>query len=149
MLRCHSAANSVATSLLNDLILVLCRLLHRLVFRRKAQADAVDAVTLVSGRVETLALEHMSEMATAIGTHNLGACHAKGAVLVADDGPGDAVKVGGPPTSGAEFVAGLVQRRVAAGAAVDALLGVMLVVGARARSFGALFTEDAELFCLC
>lgn len=133
----------------NNLVLVLCRLLDGLVLGRKAQADAVDAVTLVSGRVVALALEHMSEMATAAGAHDLGACHAKGAVLVADDGAGDAVKVGGPPAPGAELVAGLVQRRVAAGAAVDALLGVMLVVGARARGLGALFTEDTELLCLC
>jgi hypothetical protein len=41
----------------------------------------------------------------------------------------------------------LVQRRAAPRAPVHARRGVVLVVDARAGTLGALFAEDAELFC--
>lgn len=104
---------------------------------------------LVRRGLEALALEHMPEMPTTVGTHNLSARHPKGSILMSRDGSRDAVKVGRPAAPGAELVAGLVQRCLAAGAAVDAFRGVVLVEFARARRLSAFLAEDAELFWLC
>lgn len=101
---------------------------------------------LVRGRGETLALEDVAQMPAAVGAHNLGPHREQGAVLVAHHGAGDAVEVGGPAAAAAELVRGLVERRLAACARVDALGGVVLVELAGAGGFGALFTQDAELF---
>ena len=122
----------------------LARLLHG-VIGREIQADAVDAVTLVGGRGESLALEDVAEMAAAIGADDLGAGHAPGAVLVARDSAWDAVKVGRPAAARLELVVGLVQRRITAGAGVDTRVGEELVVLAREGRLGALLPEDAEL----
>lgn len=64
---------------------------------------------------------------------------------MANDGARDAVEVGGPAAAAAELVVRLVQRCVAAGARVHALLRVVLVELATARRLGALLAEDAEL----
>lgn len=64
---------------------------------------------------------------------------------MAHDGARDAVEVGGPAAAALELVVRLVQRRVAAGARVDARVRVVLVVGAAAGRLRALFAEDAEL----
>lgn len=57
----------------------------------------------------------------------------------------DSVKEGGPSAARVELGRRLVKRRVAASTRVDAILGVVLVVLSRARHFGTLFTQDAEL----
>lgn len=101
---------------------------------------------LIGGRVEALALEHVAQVAAAVGAHNLGARHAERAVLVAHDGAGDRVEVRRPPAARLELVVGLVQRRRAPRAGVDALRGVVLVEGAGAGGLRALLAEDAELF---
>lgn len=118
-----------------------------LVLWREAETDAVDAVPLVGGRVIALALEDVTEVAAAVGADDLGARHAKGPVLVARHGAGDAVVVGRPAATRAELVVGLVQGRLAPGAGVHARRGLVLVVLARAGGLGALLAEDAELLC--
>lgn len=103
-------------------------------------------MTLVSRGGEAFPLEDVAEVAAAVAADNLGAEHAEGAVLVAGDGSGDGVKVGGPAAARGELVRGLIEGGVAAGAGVDSGCGVVLVELAGAGRFGALFAEDAELF---
>lgn len=126
----------------------LARLLHGVV-GREVQADAVDAVALVGGRGEALALEDVAQVASAVGADDLGAGHAKGVVRMAGHGARDAVKVGGPAASRLELVRRLVQRRLAAGARVDARLRVELVILAGSGGLCALLPQDSELLCCC
>ncbi len=104
-------------------------------------------MALVGRRGVALALEDVAEMAAAVGADDLGAGHAKGAVLVAGDGAGDAVKVGRPAAAGLELVVGRVERRLTAGAGVDARLGEVLVGRSRVGRLRALFPQDLELLC--
>jgi hypothetical protein len=46
-------------------------------------------------------------------------------------------------------VVGFVERRVTAGASVDAFVGIVLVVFASKWGFSALLSEDTELFLRC
>lgn len=103
---------------------------------------------LIGGRIVALALEDVTQMAAAVGADDLGARHAERAIFVADDGAGDAVKVGRPAAAGAELVSCLVERRVASGARVHARVRAVLVVLSGAGPFGSLFAEDAELLYL-
>lgn len=64
---------------------------------------------------------------------------------MAHDSSRDAVKVGRPATSAAEFVRGLVQGGLTASTGVDAFRRVVLVVCARSRRLSTLFTKDSEL----
>lgn len=100
---------------------------------------------LVRGSGEPLALEHMAQVAAAVGAVDLDALHEQAVVLVALDGTGDAVKVGRPAAPAAELVRGLVQRSVTPGTGVDALGRVVFVIGARAGRLGTLLAQDAEL----
>lgn len=100
---------------------------------------------LVRRRREPLTLEHMAQVPAAVSASDLDALHEEAAVLVALHRAGDAVEVGGPAAAALELVRGLVQGRVAAGARVDALGGVVLVEGAGARRLGSLLAQDAEL----
>ena len=60
---------------------------------------------------------------------------------------GNGVVEGGPPAPALKLLLGGVEGCFAAGAGVDALLRGVLVVFAGEGGFGALFAEDAELFC--
>lgn len=86
-------------------------------------------------------------MAPAVTAHNLCPGHAESAVRVPRHGAGDTIEVCGPPAARFELVSGFVKRGVAGGAGVDAGGGHVLVVFTGIRGFGALFAEDAELFC--
>ena len=102
-------------------------------------------MSLIGRSGETLSLEYVAQMTTTVGAHNLCPGHAKGAVLVPGDSSGDAVKVGRPAAAGAELVVGLVQRSIASGAGVDALLRVVLVKLASSGSLCTLLPQDTEL----
>lgn len=115
------------------------------VIRREAQADTVHAMALVRRRPEPFALEDVAEVPATVGAYDLRAQHAKGAVLVPRHGAGDAVEIGRPSAAGLELVVGPVQGRVAAGAAVHALAGVVLVVLPSPRGLCSLLTENTEL----
>lgn len=99
------------------------------------------------GRI-AFALENMSQMAAAVGAHNLGARHAKGAVCMSRHCARDRVEVGWPAAAGFELMRGLVERSSAGGARVDAGRWHVFIVGARVGGFGALFAKNAELFWL-
>lgn len=60
--------------------------------------------------------------------------------------PGDAVKIRRPAAVRLELVLRGIERRVAARAGVDALLGHVLVVFASVWRFGSLLSQHAELF---
>lgn len=111
----------------------------------KVDRDAVYAVTLVGGRVEPLAFEHVAEVTTTGLASDLDSLHAPAAVDVAIDGARNGVEEGGPSTARVELGRGLVQGRVAARAGVHAVLGIVLVVLACSSHLGALFAQNAEL----
>lgn len=94
-----------------------------------------------------LALEHMPQMAAAIAAHDLRPLHPKRPVRVAGDGAGDGVEEGGPAAAGLEFLVGAVEGRLAGGAGVEALGGVVLVEFAGEGGFGAFLADDPELLC--
>jgi len=105
-------------------------------------------VALIRGSVVALALEYMAKVAPAVRADNFGSCHAQSAILVASDCPGDTVEISGPAAAGLELMSGLVQRRIAAGTIIDALLCEMLVIFASKGSLGTLFPQDPELLCV-
>lgn len=76
---------------------------------------------LIRRRLIPLPLEHMPQMPSAIITHNLRPFHPKRTVGEPLHGARDRVKVCGPATAGLKFMVGFVERRVAAGAGVDAV----------------------------
>ena len=84
------------------------------------------------------------EVAATVGTHNLDALHAKRAVLVSDDGAGDALEEGRPAAAAGKLGGAAVQRGRATRALVHTRIG-LLVVLTRARALGALVAQDAEL----
>jgi hypothetical protein len=86
-------------------------------------------------------------MPSTISAHYLRPLHAQRAICMSLHGTGDAVEVGGPAAPGVELLLSRVEGRRAGGACVDACAGGMLVVLAGAGRLGALFAEDAELFC--
>jgi hypothetical protein len=89
----------------------------------------------------------MTQMTPAVTTHNLRPLHPKRAIRVSGHRTGDRVKVRRPAAPGLEFMRGLVERGIAAGASVDALGRGMGVVFACVRGLCAFFAQDAELFC--
>lgn len=97
------------------------------------------------GRI-ALALENMAQMTATVATHDLGACHAKGAVCVSRHCTRNRVKIGRPAAAGFELVRGLVERSGTGGACVDAARRHMLIVGACVGGLGALIAKNPELF---
>jgi hypothetical protein len=89
----------------------------------------------------------MPEMATAVRADDLRPGHSESAVCVPCHRAWDAIEVCGPSAAGLEFVGGLVEGRIASGAAVDAFFRHVLVIFPSEWSFGSLFTQDAKLFC--
>eukprot|EP00636_Phaeomonas_parva_P012632 CAMPEP_0118854134 /NCGR_PEP_ID=MMETSP1163-20130328/2462_1 /TAXON_ID=124430 /ORGANISM="Phaeomonas parva, Strain CCMP2877" /LENGTH=199 /DNA_ID=CAMNT_0006786811 /DNA_START=780 /DNA_END=1377 /DNA_ORIENTATION=+ len=85
--------------------------------------DAVHAVALVGRRGEALPLEHVAQVAIALGANDL----RPEAVLILDlgDGSGHTVVEGRPAAAAVELAAGVVERRAAASALVGAILGVL------------------------
>jgi hypothetical protein len=102
-------------------------------------------VALVSWRREPLALENMAKVTTAIGAHNLRPRHAQGAVFMASDGAGDAIKISWPAAVGVELLLGLVQGCGTSRTGINALLRVVLVELAGARGLGTFLSQDTEL----
>ena len=110
-------------------------------------ADAVDAVPLVRRGCVAFTLEDVAQMATAVGTDDLGADHAQGTVGVSRHRAGDGIEEGRPATARLELVAGFVERCSATGATVDARGRHVLIVLAGVRGFGALSPQHTELLC--
>lgn len=94
-----------------------------------------------------LTLKDMAQMTPAVTTHNLRPLHPKRAIRMSGHRTGDGVKVCRPAAPGLEFMRGLVERGVAAGAGVDTLGREMGVIFARVRGLCAFFAQDAKLFC--
>lgn len=118
-----------------------------IVLSRRVFGPKLTTVALISRRGVPLTLEHMSQMATTVGAHNLGPLHAKGAIGVSSHSPRDGVEKGRPAAARLELVVGFVERGVAASAGVGAFGGHVFVKGAAEGGFGAFVAEDAELFC--
>jgi hypothetical protein len=86
-------------------------------------------------------------MPSTITANNLRPLHAKRLVRVSRHRSLDRIEICRPSAAGFEFVTSFVEGCVAADAGVDAFGGLVFVVFAREGRFGALFAEDAELFC--
>jgi hypothetical protein len=121
--------------------------LHCLLVLCKLQTNTVHAMPLICRRRIPLTLENMTQMTPAVTTHNLRPLHPKRAIRVSGHRTGDRVKVRRPAAPGLEFMRGLVERGIAAGASVDALGRGMGVVFACVRGLCAFLAQDAELFC--
>jgi hypothetical protein len=104
-------------------------------------------VPLIGGRRVTLALEHMSQVASTVGAHDLGPLHSKSAIGVSGHSSRNGIEESRPATARLEFVLCRVNGCVAAGASVSAGGRGVLVVLARERRFGAFVAENAELLC--
>jgi hypothetical protein len=126
--------------------LLLPDLINALVILTKLQTNPVNTMPLIRRRIVSLSLKHMPQMAPTVTAHDLRPLHAKGAVRMPRHGTRDAVKVRGPPATALELMVGLIERRLAGGARVDARVRVMLVEFVGEGRLGALFAEDAELF---
>ena len=111
----------------------------------EVEAHAVDAKALVDWLARFLALEQVAQMAPAVVADDLGALHSGGRIVAPANGIRYGIEEGRPPALGAEFVQGFEERRIAGGAVVDALAGVVLVVLPGPGHFSALVAEDAEL----
>ena len=95
-----------------------------------------------------LPLEHMPQMSSAIAAQDLRSRHAECAVCMSRHRTRNVIEIRRPATAGLELVGRFVERGIAAGAGVDAVRGCVLVIFAGEGRFGALFAEDAELFCM-
>jgi len=102
-------------------------------------------VSLILGVTEPLALEDMSQVTPAVIADNLRPHHAKTGVRLLSHRARNGIPERRPPAARVELVVCLVEGRFAAGALVDAGVGVVLVVCAGAGHFGAFLSEDAEL----
>lgn len=102
---------------------------------------------LVGRRRVAFALEHMSEVASAVGAHDLCPLHAESAVGVSGHCTRHGIEERRPAAAGLELVLSSVDGRIAAGASVGARAWRVLVIFAGEGSFGAFLTENAELLC--
>lgn len=101
---------------------------------------------LIGRRRVSLSLEHMSQMPTTVCAHYLYPLHAERPVCMPCDRAWDGVEESRPAASGLELLVCAVEGCAASGAGVCTLAWVVLVVGAREGSLGALLADDAELF---
>ena len=97
-------------------------------------------MSLIRRRRITLALEHMSKMASTVGAHNLCSRHSKRAVGVTLYCAGYAVEVCWPSAARLELVVRFIEWCVTASACVNTVVRVMLVVLARPWLLGTLLS---------
>ena len=119
-----------------------------LLCRSAAQADRVDAVSLVGGRVVALAGEQVTEVGTAVRAADLGADHPRRAVLdVLDPVLGERGEERRPPAAAVELLpAG--EQRGSAGAAGEHALGAVVGVLAREGTLRGSLPQDGVLLRL-
>ena len=96
---------------------------------------------------ESLSLEDVSKMTTAVIADNLSPHHAQARVRSLTDGAWNSVPECRPPAARVELVVRFVEGRVAAGACVHAGIRIVLIVLARAGHFGPFLAENTELLC--
>lgn len=130
----------------SSLALSILGALDRLFLGGEVQTDAVDTVTLICGCGVALSLKYMTKMAAAVGADDLSSAHAQSAVFMACNGTRDAVKVCRPATARLELVIGLVDWGFTPSTGVDSRLWHVLVVLSRKGGFGALLSQNTELF---
>jgi hypothetical protein len=117
-----------------------------LIISREIQANAVHTMPLVSGRWKSFAFEDMTQMPTAIRTHDLNPRHAEAPIFVTSYSTRDTVEISWPTAPRFELLLRLVQRCVTTSASVHSLAGVVLVKFARSWWLSTLLSEDSELF---
>ncbi len=92
---------------------------------------------------KSFAQKNMSQVAVAVGAHNL--CPAPVRVAQSCNGPGYLVVETGPSATGIELGCGFVQRGITLFAVIDPWLVVLVVFSAKG-SFGSLFQDHLLLF---
>jgi len=123
----------------------LASLLNRIILS-ELQADTVHAMPLIDRGCITFSFEDVAKMATTVAADNLSSLHAKGAIRVSRHCARDGIEICRPTAARLELVVCLVERRIAASAGVDTLLGHVLVIFSCSWSFGTLLSENPELF---
>lgn len=106
------------------------------------EADAVNAVALIRGGREPLALEDMAQVSSTGIAHNLDPVAV--GIRVSSNSSGDRIKESRPATARVELGRRGVQGCLAARTRVHALVRVLVVL-ARVGSLGALLAQDTEL----
>lgn len=104
-------------------------------------------MALIRRRRESLSLENVAQVTAAVGADDFRPDRTKASVLVSGHRARHAVEIRWPAAARVELVSGLVERRIACGAGVDALLGVVLVKLSSAGGFSSLFSKNSELCC--
>lgn len=104
-------------------------------------------MALIRRRRESLSLENVAQVTATVGADDFRPDRTEASVLVSSHCARDAIEIGWPAAARVELVSGLVERRIACSAGVDALLGVVLVKLSSAGGFSALFSENSELCC--
>lgn len=80
----------------------------RLLILCKPQTNTIHTMSLISRRRITLSLKHMSQMPTAVITHNLRPLHSKRAIGISLHSTRHRVEIRRPATARFEFVRGFV-----------------------------------------
>jgi hypothetical protein len=114
--------------------------------RPKIDTDTIDTMSLIRWRCVAFTLEHMSQVASAVCADNLRSGHAECAVRMSCHSAWHGVEKGGPSAAGFELVRRIVEGCVAGGAVVGSRRWHVFIVFAGEGSFGALLTDDFELF---
>ena len=112
---------------------------------RKLDTNTINTVPLIRRCRISFSLEHVPQMPTAIRADDLRPRHTKRVILMPRHSARQGVEIRGPSAAGREFVGGLVKRRTAASALVDAAGRGVFVVFACSGRLGAFLAEDAEL----
>lgn len=131
--------------LLRPTLNLAIRLIYYLVLRRKLHANTIDTMSLVRRRRVSLALEHMSQMTPTVRADNLCSLHSECAIGVASDSTWDVIEVCRPSAARLELVGSFVERSITSSAGVHSSIWHVLIVFAGEGSFGALFSDYAEL----
>ena len=111
----------------------------------KLQTNTINTMPLIRRRRVSLSLEHMTQMASTITTHNLNPLHPKRAVRMSRYRTRNSVKERRPSAAGLELLVGGVEWCAAGGAVVGAGGWVVFVVFAGKRCFSAFLADDAKL----
>lgn len=84
-------------------------------------------------------------MTSTVIANDLRPHYAKTGVRLLSDSAGHSILERGPSAARVEFVVYFIQRRIASSAFIDAGVGVVLIVCARAGHLSALLSEDTKL----
>lgn len=116
------------------------------VLRRKLHTDAVDTVSLIRRRTETLSFEDMTKVSTTVGAHNFGSFHSEAAIHMSCHCTRNVIEVRRPSAARLELVVCRVERGITAGTGIDSGLWHVLVKLSCIGRLSSLLAQNAKLF---